>query len=66
VQAFSVKFEPMQSRTSKKTGGSYDQLLRATIALTIATDVNSPDVDESVAADTVTMTASVVPRRNLW
>src|SRR6185436_16251316 len=66
VQAFSVKFEPMQSRTSKKTGGVYDQLLRATISLTVSTDTNSPDIDESVAAETVTLTASVVPRRNLW
>ena len=66
VQAFAVKFEPMQSRTSKKTGGIYDQLFRATITLTVATDGNSPDLDESVAAQTVTLSASVVPRRNLW
>jgi hypothetical protein len=66
VQAFAVKFEPMQSRTSKKTGGVYDQLLRATISLTVSTDANSPDIDESVAAQTVTLTASIVPRRNLW
>ncbi len=66
VQSFSVKFEPMQSRVSKKTGGAYDLLFRATVSLTVATDGNSPDIDESVAAQTVTLTASIVPRRNLW
>jgi hypothetical protein len=66
VQDFSVKFEPMQSRTSKKTGGLYDLLYRATISLTVATEGNSSDIDESVATQTVTLSASIVPRRNLW
>jgi YD repeat-containing protein len=66
VQSFSVKFEPMQSRTSKKTGGLYDLLFRATISLTVASESNAPDIDESVASQSITLSASIVPRRNLW
>lgn len=66
VEAFEVKFEPMKTQTSLRTGGPYDRLLRATVRLTVRTSGNSVDVDETVGAQRVTLSSSAVPRRNVW
>ena len=66
VKKFEIKFEPMRSETSVRTGGVYDQLKRATILLTIQTAGNAADVDESVGAQEVTLSAAVMPRQNIW
>ena len=66
VEAFEVKFEPMKSETSLRAGGAYDLLMRATIKLTVRNADQSSDVDEKAAPQTVSLTASVVPRCNVW
>ena len=66
VEKFEVKFEPMMSQESKRVGGVYDRLLRATILITVKTAGNSVDVDEKVGAQKVTLSTSVMPRRNVW
>ena len=60
VEAFSVKMEPMRSEKSIRTGGGYDLLMRATITLTVKSDANA------AGADVVTLSTSVMPRRNVW
>ena len=66
VEKFEIKFEPLRSQESKRVGGVYDKLMRATILLTIRTTGNSTDVDESVAAQTITLSTAVMPRRTVW
>ena len=66
VVAFEVKFEPMKSQTSLRAGGAYDLLMRATIKLTVAAAENASDISEKAAPQTVSLTASVVPRCNVW
>ena len=66
VEAFEVKLEPMRTQQSTRTGGVYDRLLRATVRLTVRTSGNAADVDETVAAQRVTLSSSAVPRRNVW
>jgi hypothetical protein len=66
VEKFEIKFEPMKTQQSLRTGGPYDRLLRATVRLTIRTSGNSVDVDETVGAQRVTLSSSAVPRRNVW
>jgi Tfp pilus assembly protein PilW len=66
VEKFEIKFEPLRSQESMRTGGVYDRLLRATILLTIHTTGNNADVDEKVGGQSVTLSTSVVPRRNIW
>jgi Tfp pilus assembly protein PilW len=67
VEKFEIKFEPLQSQEAKRTGGLvYDKLLRATILLTIRTTGNSADVNEKVGSQTITLSTSVIPRRNVW
>jgi prepilin-type N-terminal cleavage/methylation domain-containing protein len=66
VEAFSIKFEPMRSQASQRSGGVYDLLMRATITMTVKTVDSNADVDEKLAAQTITLTESVVPRCNVW
>jgi hypothetical protein len=66
VKKFEIKMEPMRSALSVRTGGSYDRLMRATILVTIRTSGNSTDVNEKVASQEVTLSTSVMPRRNVW
>jgi type II secretory pathway pseudopilin PulG len=60
VEAFSVKFEPMKSQEAQQTGMPHDQVLRATILLTVRGS-KQKDADE-----TLTLSCSVMPRRNAW
>jgi prepilin-type N-terminal cleavage/methylation domain-containing protein len=66
VEAFTVKMEPMKSPTAIRTGGAFDLLMRATITLTVKTTGNEKDIDERFAGQTVTLSTSVMPRRNVW
>ncbi|MGH7180057.1 MAG: PilW family protein [Tepidisphaeraceae bacterium] len=66
VIAFTVKMEPMQSAAALKTGGGFDLLRRATIVLTVRTSGQQADVNEFSQAQTLTLSASVMPRRNSW
>jgi hypothetical protein len=47
-------------------GGVYDRLMRATILITVRTTGNSADVNEKVGAQSLTLSTSVMPRRNVW
>jgi hypothetical protein len=67
VEKFQIKFEPLQSQEAKRMNPQlYDKLLRATILITVRTTGNSADVDERVGAQTLTLSTSVIPRRNVW
>jgi hypothetical protein len=67
VEAFTVATEPMRSPTSIKTGGSWDLLKRATILLTVKAGAQGTKVKgESGGNQSVTISASVMPRRNAW
>jgi Tfp pilus assembly protein PilW len=67
VEKFEVKFEPLLSQEAKRAGAVvYDRLMRATILLTVRTTGNSADVDEKVGSQSVTLSTSVMPRRNAW
>ena len=65
VEAFSVTLEPMRSAASTRTGGGWDLLKRATIQLTVRT-TGSTAAGESTGRDTLTLSGSVMPRRNAW
>ncbi|HEX8916123.1 MAG TPA: hypothetical protein VF796_27490 [Humisphaera sp.] len=65
VEAFSVTLEPMRSPASVRTGGGWDLLRRATFQITVkAADAAGPD--EATGKQTLTMSASIAPRRNAW
>jgi hypothetical protein len=66
VEDFEVKLEPMRSPTSIKTGGGYDLLKRATILLTVKTSSATSLDNETTGNQTVTLSSSVMPRRNVW
>jgi len=66
VQAFYVKMEPMKSPSAIRSGGAFDLLRRATILVTIKTNGQSADIDESANSQLITMSCSVMPRRNSW
>lgn len=66
VTEFQVHMEPMKSASSAKSGGNYDLLMRATILLTIRTTDNTTSTAESSGNQTVTLSSSVMPRRNVW
>ena len=66
VEAFQIKYEPMRSELSLRTGGAFDLLMRATVTLTIRSAGQNPDMDDKFASQTVTLNASVVPRCNVW
>jgi hypothetical protein len=66
VLAFTVKMEPMQSTRSLRSGGGYDLLKRATITVSIATNGQSADINEAEDGQIVTLSSSVMPRRNSW
>jgi hypothetical protein len=66
VEVFQVKMEPMKSAAAIKSGGAFDLLKRATVLITIKTSGQSADIDELAASATVTLSSSVMPRRNSW
>jgi hypothetical protein len=66
VIAFQVKMEPMKSAASLRAGGNYDLLRRATVLITLETNGNFADMDESADGQVVTLSSSVMPRRNAW
>lgn len=66
VTAFTVTLEPMRSAESIRTGGPFDLVRRATVAMSIKTAANTAQSSETTGKQTVTLSASVVPRRNTW
>jgi len=66
VSAFVIRMEPMRSPQAIKTGGVCDLLYRATITLTIHSTADTAANSETTGQQTVTLSSSVVPRRNVW
>jgi hypothetical protein len=66
VEDFNVRMEPMRSATSIKTGGGYDLLKRATVNITVRTMDTNTQASETTGTQTLTLSASVMPRRNVW
>ncbi|CAN5643123.1 hypothetical protein BH09PLA1_BH09PLA1_25070 [soil metagenome] len=66
VIAFQVKMEPMKSPAATRSGGNFDLLRRATILLTLQTSGNLADMNEVEDGQIVTLSSSVMPRRNAW
>jgi len=66
VTAFQITMQPMQSATSLKTAGPFDLLERATITLTVQTVDHSANATETTNRQSVTLSSSVMPRKNVW
>ena len=66
VENFDVRMEPMRSAVSIKTGGGYDLLARATVNLTVRTTEENSEASETTGTQTLTLSGSVMPRRNVW
>ena len=66
VTQFQVSLEPMRSATSIRTGGGYDLLNRATVLLTVRTTAATSMNSETTGMQTVTLSSSAQPRRNVW
>lgn len=67
VTSFQVTMQPMQSANSIKTGSmTYDLLMRATILISVHTNASTSKYSESTGNQTVTISSSVMPRRNVW
>jgi Tfp pilus assembly protein PilW len=63
---FRITFEPQRSTEAVKTGGKYDQLKRASISLTVRPTDNTRVVGEDSQSASVTLSTSVMPRKNMW
>jgi hypothetical protein len=63
---FRVVMEPQRSAQSSKIGGNYDQLRRVNLFLTVRPGSDSTVTGETTAGQVVTLSTSVMPRRNFW
>jgi len=63
---FTIRFEPQRSTQSAKVGGRYDQLKRASISLTIRPVAKTTVTGESASGEAVTLSTSIMPRKNIW
>jgi len=66
VTQFTVKMEPMRSDESVRTGGSWDQLRRATITISVRTNSKTSIAGDTTNKQTITLSASTMPRQNAW
>ena len=66
VEAFSIRMEPMRSPRSLKSNGPWDLMRRATFLITVRTTQNAALPADGVGRQWVTISASVMPRRNTW
>lgn len=66
VTQFQVTLEPMRSATSIRTGGGYDLLNRATVLLTVRTTGKTSMNSETTGQQSITLSSSAQPRRNVW
>jgi hypothetical protein len=66
VEAFTVTLEPMRSPAAARTGAGWDLLRRATVQLTVRTTEETSMATEGVGRITLTLSGSVMPRRNTW
>lgn len=66
VETFNVTMEPMRSAQSVRTGGPWDLLRRATLLVTMRTTNLTSGIGEGTGEMAITMSASIMPRRNAW
>src|SRR3954469_1336556 len=66
VTQFTVKMEPMRSDESVRTGGSWDQLRRATITISVRTNGKTSIAGDTTGRQVITLSASTMPRQNAW
>jgi prepilin-type N-terminal cleavage/methylation domain-containing protein len=66
VTSFSIQMEPMKSADNARSGGNYDLLMRATVLITLRTTADTTGKGEGVGQQTLTLSSSVMPRRNVW
>jgi prepilin-type N-terminal cleavage/methylation domain-containing protein len=63
---FLITFEPQRSAQAVKTGGKYDQLKRASITMTVRGASKTSVKGEEINNESITLSASVMPRQNMW
>jgi prepilin-type N-terminal cleavage/methylation domain-containing protein len=66
VTSFVVTMEPMRSPESIRTGGAWDLLKRATFLISVHTNSKTAQGSETTNQQTITLSASVMPRQNTW
>ena len=66
VEKFEVTHVPMKSDASARTGGQRDLLRRATILMTVNSTGSAGETGDEGQSQTITLSSSVVPRRNVW
>ena len=66
VEEFVVTLEPMRSPTAIRTGAGWDLLKRVTVQLTVKTTDQTSMANEGVGRVKLTLSGSVMPRRNTW
>ena len=66
VEEFSITLEPMRSAGAMRTGAGWDLLRRATVQLTVRTTNETSLANEGVGRVKLTLSGSVMPRRNTW
>ncbi|MDP9175401.1 MAG: prepilin-type N-terminal cleavage/methylation domain-containing protein [Planctomycetota bacterium] len=66
VTAFSATLQPMQSPVSLKTGGAFDLLEQAQLTLSVKTVNHTANSTETTNTQTITLSSSVMPRKNVW
>ena len=66
VTQFQVTLEPMRSAESIRTGGSFDLLKRATILISLQTTSTISQGSETTSSQIISLSGSVMPRRNTW
>lgn len=66
VTQFEVTLEPMRSPTAIRTGAPFDLLHRATLLITVRLSGDTAMSSESTGNQSVTISSSVMPRRNVW
>ena len=66
VTSFQLTLEPMHSAESVRTGSPCDLLRRATILMSIQTAADTARSSETTGKQIITLSASVMPRRNTW
>jgi Tfp pilus assembly protein PilW len=66
VTAFQITIEPMRSPEAIRTGGGCDLVQRATILMSIQTTAATMQNSETTSGQVITLSASVMPRRNTW
>jgi hypothetical protein len=66
VEEFIVTLEPMRSPSAVRTGAGYDLLKRVTVQITVKTTEQTALAHEGVGRVKLTLSGSVMPRRNTW